>query len=127
VTPGLLTSYVEVPGLFQEQVQVGEVVRDEETRVPHEVQDVAEHAAVAVDEVVLLQGVQHDGDAAVEQLGQTRLRVPGTRFNNTRIQFVRISETRHRRYTTSRSKCSFSSPVHEYVKLFDASSLVSEK
>ena len=35
----------------------------------------AKHAAVAVDEIVLLERVQHDGDRAVEHLAEPRLRV----------------------------------------------------
>lgn len=75
-----LTCDVEVSGLFQKQVNVSEGVGDEEARVPHEVEDVSEHAAIPVDEVVLLQGVQDDGDAAIEQFGQSGVRVSGTRL-----------------------------------------------
>ena len=37
------------------------------------VEDVAEHLPISVDEVVLLQAVQDDWDAAIEHLGQLRL------------------------------------------------------
>lgn len=43
----------------------------------HVVEDVAEHLAIPVYEVVLLEGVQHDGDGPVEEPGQSALRVPG--------------------------------------------------
>ena len=49
-----LTGYVEVPSLFQEQVQVGEVFGYEEPGITHEVEDVEKHTPVSVDEVVLL-------------------------------------------------------------------------
>lgn len=62
-----LTRDVEVARLLQQQIQIGEVVRQQQAGIPHEVQYVPKHAAVPVDEVVLLQGVQDDGDAAVEQ------------------------------------------------------------
>lgn len=75
-----LTCDVEVSGLLQQQVNVSEGVGDEETRVPHEVEDVPEHAAVPVDKVMLLQGVQDDGDAPVEQFGKSGVRVSGTRL-----------------------------------------------
>lgn len=74
--PLALTGYVEVARLLQQQVQVGEVLGYEEPGIAHEVEDVSEHASVSVDKVVLLQGVQHDGDAPVEELRQPRLRVP---------------------------------------------------
>lgn len=53
----LLTGYVEVARLFQQQVQVREVLGYEEPRVAHEIQDVAEHTPIPINEVMLLQGV----------------------------------------------------------------------
>lgn len=47
--------------------------------MPHVVEDVAEHFAIPVDEVVLLEGVQHDRDRAVEEPRQSALRIPGGR------------------------------------------------
>ena len=67
----LLTGNVEVSGLFQQQIQVGEIVGYEQPGIAHEVENVAEHTAVSVDKVVLLQGVQYDGDAAVEELRES--------------------------------------------------------
>ena len=44
-----------------------EVIRDEEFGGPEEVEYVAEHGAVPIDEVVLLQTVQHYGLRSIEQ------------------------------------------------------------
>lgn len=55
--------------------------------MPHVVEDVPEHLAVPVDEVVLLQGVQHDGDGTVKQARQLRVGEPA-RKNNSFIQNV---------------------------------------
>lgn len=62
-----LTCYVEVSRLLQQQIQVGEVVGYQQPGISHKVQYMPKHAAVSVDEVMLLQRVQNDGDAAVEQ------------------------------------------------------------
>lgn len=51
----LLTGDVEVASFLQKEVQVFEVFWNEEARVPHEVQDVPEHCAISVYEVVLFQ------------------------------------------------------------------------
>ena len=74
-----LTLNLEVAGLLHQTVDLAEVVRHADLAAAHEVEDVPEHLAVAVDEVVLLQRVQHYGHLAVEQLGQPRLRKPGGR------------------------------------------------
>lgn len=57
-------------GFFDEQLQLVEVVRYREVVGAKEVEDVAEHLAVAVDEVVLLQTVQYYGYIAIEHVGQ---------------------------------------------------------
>ena len=57
-----------------------EVLREEEARVAHKVEHVPEHLAVAVDEIVLLQAVQHNGNAAAEHLRQPRLPKPVKKF-----------------------------------------------
>ena len=44
-----------------------EVVWDEELGRPEEVEDVAEHVSIPVNEVVLLQAVQHYGLRAIEE------------------------------------------------------------
>lgn len=44
-----------------------EVFREEQLAGPQEAEDVAEDVAVSVDEVMLLQTVQHDGLSAVKQ------------------------------------------------------------
>lgn len=61
--------------LMQQQLHVWEVGRQQQLLVAKEVQNVTEHAAVTVDEVVLLQSVQHDWNRPVEHLTQPRLRV----------------------------------------------------
>lgn len=48
----------------------------------------SEHAAISVDKVVLLQRVQHDGDAAVEQFGQSGFGVSGTNIMTYVIQVI---------------------------------------
>lgn len=55
---------------------VGEVVWEQHPAVPHVVEDVAEHLAVSVNEVVLFERVQDDRDGPVEKPRQSALRVP---------------------------------------------------
>lgn len=76
----VLTLQFEETSLLQQQVNVGEILRNEHARVTHEIEDVTEHASIAVDEVVLLERVQHDGRAAVEEARQLRVRKPATRM-----------------------------------------------
>lgn len=66
----MLTLYFEIFGLLQQEIQIGERVRYKEAGVPHEIQNVTEHAAVPVDEVMLFQRVQHNRYRAVEELRQ---------------------------------------------------------
>jgi len=80
-----LTRNFKVSGLLEEKFEVVEVVLEEKFRVSHEVEDVSEHGSVTVDEVVLLQTVQHDGDAAVEEFRQSRLWVPENKITNGQI------------------------------------------
>ena len=62
----VLTWKLEVLRLLQEKLQVLEVVRQDWPAGPHEIEDVPEHSAIPVNEVVLLEGVEHDGDPAAE-------------------------------------------------------------
>ena len=61
---------LEVSSLLEEKVEVLKVVRQKGPPAPHKVEDVPEHLPVPVDEVVLLERVQHDGDPAAEHLGE---------------------------------------------------------
>lgn len=69
----ILTTQLEVMGLMQKQVQVREVSGQQQLLIAQKVENMPEHAAIAVDEVVLLQRVQHYWNSAVEHLGQARL------------------------------------------------------
>ena len=51
-----------------------EVVWDEELGSSEEVEDVAEHVSVPVNEVVLLQTVQHNGLCAIKETADSRER-----------------------------------------------------
>lgn len=56
---------------MHQQLKTGEVSRKKQLLIPQEVEDMLEHAAVPVDEVVLLQCVQDYGDGPVEHLAQS--------------------------------------------------------
>ena len=64
--------------LFQEELPVFEAIGEEETARPHEGKDVAEHFAIPVNEVMLFEGVQDDGNAAVKHLSEPGLRESGS-------------------------------------------------
>ena len=59
-----------------------EVVRQDRPAGPHEIENVPEHSAIPVNEVVLLEGVEHDGDPAAEHPGQSGLRKPAARLRS---------------------------------------------
>ena len=59
--------------LFVEKVKLSEVGRQQQFSGAQEVQNVSEHRTIAVNEIVLLQVVKDDRDAAVEQLGEARV------------------------------------------------------
>lgn len=74
------TDYVVIFGFFKQQFHVGEIVGYEESAVPYEIENVSKHLAVAIDEIVLFQTVQHDRDATVEHFGQAGIGESGQRF-----------------------------------------------
>lgn len=49
-----LTDDLKIFGFLQQQLEIAEILRNQQLRVAHEVEDVPEHVAIAVDEVVLL-------------------------------------------------------------------------
>ena len=51
----------------------------------------AEHLAITVDEVVLFEAVQDDGDTAIEHLGQAGLRESASTWNNVFVNFKCIN------------------------------------
>ena len=65
--------------LLVEQVELVELARQQELGGPQEVEDVSEHLAVAVDEVVLFQTVEDDRHTPVEHLAEAGLGVPRDR------------------------------------------------
>ena len=72
--------------LFQQQFHIGKVVGEQEPpAVADKVENVPEHVAVAIDEVVLLEAVQHDGDAAVEHFGEAGVAKTGQRLERRRV------------------------------------------
>ena len=64
------------PGLLVELLELVELSGHHKTLGAQVVEDVAEKFAVPVDEVVLLQRVQHDWDAPIKHPGQFGLRKP---------------------------------------------------
>ena len=92
-----VTGKLEVLGLLQQELDLGEVLREDWAAGAHEVEDVAEHASISerergvffahfknfkvkgepVDEVMLLESVKDDGDPSAEQTRQSRLRESG--------------------------------------------------
>lgn len=67
-------------GFFEEQVDVGKVFGQQQAGIAHEIEDVPEHLTVAIDEVVLLQTVQYDGNTSAEHLSQPRFAKLGESF-----------------------------------------------
>lgn len=63
----LLTDNLKIFGFLKQQVKIAEVLGDQKLRVSHEVQNVSEHVAIAIDEIMLLQGVENDWDASIEK------------------------------------------------------------
>ena len=76
----------DVTYLLVEQVELVELSRQQQLGGPQEVEDVAEHLAVTVDEVVLLQTVEDDRHAPVEHLAEAGLGVPADKQTDAAVK-----------------------------------------
>ena len=67
---------------------VFEAIREEKSARSHESQDVAEYLPITVDEIMLFEGVQDDGNTTIEHLCQPRLREPA----ESKEHYIRVKE-----------------------------------
>lgn len=64
-----LTNNIKIARLLQQQIDIGKIVRNQQLGISHKIQNVPKHAPIAIDEIVLLQRVQHNRNGAIEQFG----------------------------------------------------------
>lgn len=79
-----------------------EIFGYQESRVPHEIQNVPEHASIAVNEIVLLQRVQYNRYWAIEQLRQFGIGIFGQCLQWTCVYRATHIDVNGSRVTTGR-------------------------
>lgn len=80
-----LTSDLKISSFFQQQINVGEVIWNEKLGISHEIQYVPKHAAIAVNEIVLLEWIQYDRNGAIEEFGEARIGIFGEGLQGARV------------------------------------------
>lgn len=73
----ILTVQLEELSFLHQKIIVLEIFREQQHLIAQKIENVTEHSAIAINEVMLLQGVKNNGHVAGKHPAQFRLRIPG--------------------------------------------------